>query len=137
MSREEVCKILAVPDFVSNPLDGRHAEQWNEFGLSLAFNSDNQLVQLWFYPGVANVSIQSTQLMTKGDVSDIIPLLLGIDDSPRDWNGFLIFVRLGIFARRFSLDHPKRQTLNVFGCGAWDSHIHETEPADLTDYQIP
>jgi hypothetical protein len=134
MNRIEVHEVLGNFDRThTQNSSGIHVDVWEDHGLQITFKNSKRLSQFDFWHGLADISVCGEPLETTTDFTDSIPKLLSLDDSPVDYQGYLVFLELGVFTRY--LGDAKGRSLSVFPLGAWDKYLDGAGAPDLSRFK--
>jgi hypothetical protein len=107
MIRKDVAEMLGPPLSVHRSVFGREIEERKN--LSFAYSNDG-LSEAVFSPGV-ELFFSGTELFHH---PNLIGFLRQFDDSPFEWVGFIIFLRLGLCLSGFHDNDESQKAIAVF-----------------------
>jgi hypothetical protein len=122
MAPAQVEEQLGKPDKSSQGLFGARVEERPDVAIGYCAE-DGGVNEIVFSPG-ARLVFQGHDLFA----ADPLPILRQLDDSPFEWVGFIIFLKLGIRVSGFHDNDESQKAIGVVRKGHWDEYVADFVP---------
>jgi hypothetical protein len=123
MTSVEVLEVLGEPIEVFRGPLGNRTESYPD--LTLGYSAEDELLMDAAFAPMATVQFAGINIFSH---SNAIEFLRSYDDSPFEWVGFIIFLKLGIRLSGFHDDDESQKAVGIVKQGYWDEYIEDFIP---------
>ncbi len=123
MTSEEVLTLFnTIPRIKTNYLGERDEDR---DGIAIRYSKDkNTVVEIAFLPN-SKLIFNGQQLFGIDAVKDPIKYLMNYDKSPKETDGFVVFLELGLTITGFHDGNIEQRAITLFSKGRWDKYLND------------